>query len=121
LRHTTAIAGIYVALVDVGPLLGLTDRGDVNGPGTWLTPQKPEEPQKVTVRDGHVSKPEYQEPFDVLFSVPRFEYGTAVGRTGLEPVTPCASCVFDSFRAVHPGPSQTADQDFLFTSVHCRS
>jgi hypothetical protein len=47
--------------------------------------------------------------------------GQRVGRRGLEPLTPCASCVFDSFRAVHPGPSQTADQDFLFTSVHCRS
>ena len=48
--------------------------------------------QKVMVRDGHVTEPEYQEPFDVLFSVPRFEYGTAVGRRGLEPLTPCASC-----------------------------
>jgi site-specific DNA recombinase len=48
--------------------------------------------QRVLVRDGHITEPEYQEPFDVLFSVPRFEYGTAVGRTGLEPVTPCASC-----------------------------
>jgi hypothetical protein len=35
--------------------------------------------QKVLVRDGHATKPEYQEPFDVLFFVPRFEYGMSPG------------------------------------------
>jgi hypothetical protein len=33
---------------------------------------------RVAVRDGHVTEPHYQESFDVLFSVPRFEYGTVV-------------------------------------------
>ena len=45
--------------------------------------------RRVLVRDGHVTEPEYQEPFDVLFSVPKFEYGTAVGAAGLEPTTCC--------------------------------
>jgi site-specific DNA recombinase len=43
--------------------------------------------QKVAVRDGHVTEAEYQEPFDLLFSVPKFEYGTVVGARGLEPPT----------------------------------
>jgi hypothetical protein len=46
--------------------------------------------------------------------------GQRVGRTGLGPVTPCASRVFDVFRAVHPNPLQTPDQDLLFKHVHCR-
>ena len=29
----------------------------------------------------------YKEPFDLLFSVPKFEYDDVVGATGLEPVT----------------------------------
>lgn len=43
--------------------------------------------QRVLVRNGHITEPEYREPFDVLFSVPKFEYGTAVGAAGLEPTT----------------------------------
>lgn len=29
---------------------------------------------RVLVRDGHVTEAEYKEPFDVLFSEPKFEY-----------------------------------------------
>ena len=36
-----------------------------------------------------------------------------VGRTGLEPVAPCASCVFDSSRAVHPGPFSIGEDRLL--------
>jgi hypothetical protein len=44
-----------------------------------------------------------------------------VGRTGLKPLTRCASRVFGKFRAVHWSPPQTPDQDFLFSVIHCRS
>ena len=47
---------------------------------------------EVHVRDGHVVDAAYKEPFDLLFSSPKFEYGDVVGRRGLEPLTPCASC-----------------------------
>jgi site-specific DNA recombinase len=47
---------------------------------------------EVHVRDGHVVEAAYKEPFDLLFSVPKFEYDDVVGRRGLEPLTPCASC-----------------------------
>ena len=47
---------------------------------------------QVHVRDGHVVDAAYKEPFDLLFSSPKFEYGDLVGRRGLEPLTPCASC-----------------------------
>ena len=47
---------------------------------------------EVHVRDGHVIDAAYKEPFDLLFSSPKFEYGDVVGRRGLEPLTPCASC-----------------------------
>jgi site-specific DNA recombinase len=47
---------------------------------------------QVHVRDGHVVEAGYKEPFDLLFSVPKFEYDDVVGRRGLEPLTPCASC-----------------------------
>jgi hypothetical protein len=30
---------------------------------------------EVHVRDGHVVEAAYKEPFDLLFSVPQFEYG----------------------------------------------
>ena len=42
---------------------------------------------EVRVRDGHVVDAAYKEPFDVLLSSPKFEYGDVVGATGLEPVT----------------------------------
>ncbi len=42
---------------------------------------------EVHVRDGHVVEVAYKEPFDLLFSSPKFEYGDVVGATGLEPVT----------------------------------
>lgn len=43
---------------------------------------------QVNVRDGHVVEAAYKEPFDLLFSSPKFEYGDEpVGATGLEPVT----------------------------------
>jgi site-specific DNA recombinase len=48
--------------------------------------------EDVRVRDGHVVEAAYREPFDLLFSVPKFEYDDVVGRRGLEPLTPCASC-----------------------------
>ena len=46
----------------------------------------------VHFRDGHVVDAAYKDPFDLLFAVPKFEYGDVVGRRGLEPLTPCASC-----------------------------
>ena len=48
--------------------------------------------RRRTRADGHVVEAAYKEPFDLLFSVPKFEYDDVVGLTGLEPVTPCASC-----------------------------
>jgi site-specific DNA recombinase len=47
---------------------------------------------RVLIRDGHVVEVAYREPFDGLFALPKFEYETVVGRRGLEPLTPCASC-----------------------------
>ena len=41
----------------------------------------------VRVRDGHVVEAAYKEPFDLLFSVPKFEYDDVVGARGLEPPT----------------------------------
>jgi hypothetical protein len=41
----------------------------------------------VLVRDGHVPEAEYKEPFDVLFSEPKFEYDDVVEVSGLEPPT----------------------------------
>ena len=39
-----------------------------------------------TVRDGHVVEAAYKEPFDLLFSEPKFEYDDVVVRAGgLEP------------------------------------
>jgi len=43
--------------------------------------------EDVRVRDGHVVEAAYKEPFDVLFSVPKFEYDDVVGAEGLEPPT----------------------------------
>ena len=40
---------------------------------------------EVHVRDGHVVDAAYKEPFDLLFAVPKFEYGDVVGARGLEP------------------------------------
>ncbi|MGH9109872.1 MAG: hypothetical protein ACRDY3_10505, partial [Acidimicrobiales bacterium] len=42
---------------------------------------------EVHVRDGHVVEAAYKdkEPFDLLFSSPKFEYGDVVGRGGFEP------------------------------------
>ena len=42
---------------------------------------------EVHVRDGQVVEATYKEPFDLLFSSPKFEYGDAVGAKGLEPPT----------------------------------
>ena len=42
---------------------------------------------EVHARDGRVVDAAYKEPFDVLFSSPKFEYDDVVGATGLEPVT----------------------------------
>ncbi len=42
---------------------------------------------EVHVRDGHVVEATYKEPFDLLFTVPKFEYDDAVGAGGLEPST----------------------------------
>jgi site-specific DNA recombinase len=42
---------------------------------------------QVQVRDGHVVEAGYKEPFDLLFSVPKFEYGDLVEVSGLEPPT----------------------------------
>ena len=42
---------------------------------------------EVHVRDGHVVEAAYKEPFDLLFSVPKFEYDDVVGAKGLEPPT----------------------------------
>lgn len=47
---------------------------------------------QVHVRNGHLESATYKEPFDALFHVPKFEYCDVVGRRGLEPLTPCASC-----------------------------
>jgi len=35
---------------------------------------------EIHVRDGHVVEVAYKEPFDLLFSVPKFEYGDVVDR-----------------------------------------
>ena len=43
--------------------------------------------EDVHVRDGHVVEAAYKEPFDLLFSVPKFEYDDVVGAGGLEPST----------------------------------
>jgi site-specific DNA recombinase len=40
----------------------------------------------VRVRDGHVVEAAYKEPFDLLFSVPKFEFDDVVELTGFEPV-----------------------------------
>ena len=40
---------------------------------------------EVHVRDGHVVDAACKEPFDLLFSSPKFEYGDVVGREGFEP------------------------------------
>ena len=40
---------------------------------------------EVRVRDGHVVDAASKEPFDLLFSPPKFEYGDVVGREGFEP------------------------------------
>ena len=45
---------------------------------------------EVHVRDGHVVEAAYKEPFDVLFSLPKFEYDDVVGRGSLEPG--CVAC-----------------------------
>jgi len=42
---------------------------------------------EVHVRGGHVVDAAYKEPFDLLFSSPKFEYGDLVGAKGLEPLT----------------------------------
>ncbi|MBF6557007.1 MAG: recombinase zinc beta ribbon domain-containing protein [Acidimicrobiales bacterium] len=42
---------------------------------------------RVLVRDGHVTEMAYKEPFELLFSVPKFEYDDLVGAIGLEPMT----------------------------------
>ena len=42
---------------------------------------------EVHVRDGHVVEAAYKEPFDLLFSSPKFEYDDVVGAEGLEPPT----------------------------------
>ncbi len=42
---------------------------------------------EVHVRNGHVAEAAYKEPFDLLFSSPKFEYGDVVGARGLEPPT----------------------------------
>jgi site-specific DNA recombinase len=41
--------------------------------------------EEVHVRDGHVVDAAYKEPFDLLFSSPKFEYGDVVGAEGFEP------------------------------------
>ena len=51
----------------------------------------------------------------------RLSWTFVVGRTGLEPVTPCASCVSGRFRTVHGRPLQTPEQDLLFRAVRGRS
>ena len=43
--------------------------------------------ESVRVREGHVTEAKYQEPFDVLFGAPKFEYGDVVEVSGLEPPT----------------------------------
>ena len=43
--------------------------------------------KEVQVRDGHVVEATYQEPFDLLFSLPEFEYRHVVGLVGIEPTT----------------------------------
>ena len=40
---------------------------------------------QVHVRDGHVVDATYKEPFDLLCSSSKFEYGDVVGREGFEP------------------------------------
>ena len=47
---------------------------------------------RIDVRDGEIAAVGYHPPFDLLFSSSEFEYGDLVGRRGLEPLTPCASC-----------------------------
>ncbi len=44
--------------------------------------------EDVRVRGGHIVEAAYKEPFDLLFSVPKFEYDDVVELTGLEPATP---------------------------------
>ena len=44
--------------------------------------------EKVLVRDGKVAEAEYRQPFDLLFSEPKFEYEPLVEVSGLEPPTP---------------------------------
>ena len=43
--------------------------------------------EDVRLRDGHVVEAAYKEPFDLLFSVPKFEYDDVVEVSGLEPPT----------------------------------
>lgn len=40
--------------------------------------------EQVLVRDGHVTEAAYKEPFDLLFSEPKFEYADVVGMSLLK-------------------------------------
>lgn len=43
---------------------------------------------QVHVRESHVVEAAYEEPFDLLFSSPKFEHGYVVETRGLGPLTP---------------------------------
>jgi hypothetical protein len=51
----------------------------------------------------------------------RLTWTFRVGRRGLEPLTPCASCRKDVFREVHKCPPQAVDQGLLSKPVRGRS
>jgi hypothetical protein len=95
LRHTAAIAGLHVALVDLGPNLagrdgaGLALQHEVRQRLPTGQRSHQEAPQQrrarhALVRNGHLAEARYKEPFDVLFSEPKFEYDLLVGAGRLE-------------------------------------
>jgi hypothetical protein len=43
--------------------------------------------ERLDVKDGRICHEEYRPPFDDIFNVPEFEYGTRERTTGFEPAT----------------------------------
>ena len=42
---------------------------------------------RIDVKDGRICQEAYRPPFDDIFNVPEFEYGTRERTTGVEPAT----------------------------------
>lgn len=64
---------------------------------------------QARVRNAHVVEAGYKEPFDLLFSMPKFEYDDVVGPRGLEPLTACPSRKPNRVGGVRRRPGSAAD------------